>query len=123
MLLNHFFYFCIKKTDYTFVLFLNIFLEVDLWISGFLQEVVELWKRSKLFPLLFNQELSMSKGSSDKVKVVVPVDSGRVAFAPKFKRRKVSAFRYILSGSRRGTASDFGISRQITIDQSSQGKS
>ncbi|KAH1114404.1 hypothetical protein J1N35_007782 [Gossypium stocksii] len=50
----------------------------------------------------------MSKGSSGKVKAVVPLDSGCVASAPKFKRCKVSAIRDFSPGCGRMTAPNFG---------------
>ncbi|KAH1064036.1 hypothetical protein J1N35_029023 [Gossypium stocksii] len=62
-------------------------------------------------------------GSSHKVMAKVPAENVHIAFTPKFKRRKVSAVRDFPPGYGRGTASDFGLSRQIAIDQSSQGKS
>ncbi|KAH1122045.1 hypothetical protein J1N35_005205, partial [Gossypium stocksii] len=52
----------------------------------------------------------MSKGSSDKVKAVVLVDSGRVAFAPKFKRPKVLTIRDFTPGCGMVTAANFGSS-------------
>ncbi|KAH1097101.1 hypothetical protein J1N35_014022 [Gossypium stocksii] len=63
----------------------------------------------------------MSKGSSGKVKAMVLVDSGRVASAPKFKRRKVSAIRDFPPGCGRVTAPNFGSSELITVDRSGQG--
>ncbi|KAH1107280.1 hypothetical protein J1N35_011048 [Gossypium stocksii] len=63
----------------------------------------------------------MSKGRSSKVLVKVPTQCERVAATPKFKRRKMSAVWDFLSGCDRVTASNFGLSRQIAIDQSSQG--
>ncbi|KAH1114499.1 hypothetical protein J1N35_007877 [Gossypium stocksii] len=53
----------------------------------------------------------------------VPPENVCVASTPKFKRRKVSVVWDFSLGCERGTASDFGLSRQIAIDQSSQGKS
>ncbi|KAH1082845.1 hypothetical protein J1N35_022606 [Gossypium stocksii] len=67
-------------------------------------------------------ELSMSNGSSGKGKSVVPVDSGRVASAPKFKRHKVSAIQDFLPGCGRVTAPNFGSSELITVDRFGQGK-
>ncbi|KAK5819146.1 hypothetical protein PVK06_024108 [Gossypium arboreum] len=67
-------------------------------------------------------ELSMSKrGSSNKVVIVVPTGSGREASAPKIKRCRMSAVRDFLPGCRRVTAQNFGLSRQTTVDRSSQG--
>ncbi|KAK5833510.1 hypothetical protein PVK06_017354 [Gossypium arboreum] len=43
--------------------------------------------------------------------------SGRVAFAPKFKRRRVSAVRDFPPGCGRVTTPNFGLSRQIAVDQ------
>ncbi|KAK5802809.1 hypothetical protein PVK06_030432 [Gossypium arboreum] len=68
-------------------------------------------------------ELSMSKrGSSNKVMAVVLAGSGRVASAPKFKLHKVSAVRDFPPGYRRVTTPNSRLSRQITVDHSSQGK-
>ncbi|KAH1130019.1 hypothetical protein J1N35_001397, partial [Gossypium stocksii] len=64
----------------------------------------------------------MSKGSSGKVKAVVPVDSGRVASSLKFKRCKVSAGRDFPPGCGRVTAPNFGSSELIIVDRSGQGK-
>ncbi|KAH1097336.1 hypothetical protein J1N35_014257 [Gossypium stocksii] len=63
----------------------------------------------------------MSKGFSGKVNAVVPVDSGRVASAPKFKRRKVSAIRDFLPGCGTVTTPNWGMSEFITVDRSSEG--
>ncbi|KAH1091623.1 hypothetical protein J1N35_018880 [Gossypium stocksii] len=49
----------------------------------------------------------MSKGSSGKRKAVMSLDSGRIASAPKFKRRKVSAIRDFLPGCGRVTTPNF----------------
>ncbi|KAH1122008.1 hypothetical protein J1N35_005168 [Gossypium stocksii] len=46
----------------------------------------------------------------------------RVAVTPKFKWRKVSAVRDFSPGCRRVTTSNLGLSRQISVDQSSEGK-
>ncbi|KAH1098066.1 hypothetical protein J1N35_014987 [Gossypium stocksii] len=52
----------------------------------------------------------------------VSAEFERVVSAPKFKRRKVSAVRDFLPGCGRVTAPNFGLSRQIAVDQFSQGK-
>ncbi|KAH1108047.1 hypothetical protein J1N35_011815 [Gossypium stocksii] len=67
-------------------------------------------------------ELSMSKGSSNKGKAVVPVHSGHVASALKYKRRKVSAIWNLSPRCGRVTAPNFGSSELITVDRSGQGK-
>ncbi|KAH1082711.1 hypothetical protein J1N35_022472 [Gossypium stocksii] len=67
-------------------------------------------------------ELSMSEGSSRKVMAKVPAEIERVVSTPKFKRRRVSAVRDFPPRCGRVTASNFGLSRQITIYRSSQGK-
>ncbi|KAH1039076.1 hypothetical protein J1N35_040819, partial [Gossypium stocksii] len=65
----------------------------------------------------------MSKGgSSSKVLAKVPAKNVRVASTPKFKRHRVSVVRDFLPGCRRVTASNFGLTRQIVVDQSSQCK-
>ncbi|KAH1097291.1 hypothetical protein J1N35_014212, partial [Gossypium stocksii] len=46
----------------------------------------------------------------------------RVAFSPKFKQHRVSTVRDFPLGCGRVTTSNFGLSRQIAVDQSSQGK-
>ncbi|KAH1046785.1 hypothetical protein J1N35_037569 [Gossypium stocksii] len=53
----------------------------------------------------------------------VPAVIKHVAFSPKFKRRRVSVVRDFPPGCGRVTASNLGLSRQIVVDQSSQGKS
>ncbi|KAH1097102.1 hypothetical protein J1N35_014023 [Gossypium stocksii] len=63
----------------------------------------------------------MSKGSSGKVKAVVPVDSRHVASASKFKRCKVSVIRDFLLGCGWVTAPNFGSSELITVNRSGQG--
>ncbi|KAH1097040.1 hypothetical protein J1N35_013961, partial [Gossypium stocksii] len=40
-----------------------------------------------------------------------------VATIPKFKRRKVSVVQDFLPGCRRGATAEFGLHRQITVDQ------
>ncbi|KAH1097464.1 hypothetical protein J1N35_014385 [Gossypium stocksii] len=66
----------------------------------------------------------MGKGGSSKKEMVkVSVVIEHVASSPKFKQRKVSVVRDFLPGCGRVIASNFGLSRQITVDQSSQGKS
>ncbi|KAH1056404.1 hypothetical protein J1N35_034469 [Gossypium stocksii] len=61
-------------------------------------------------------------GASDKVMAKVPAKIERVVSAPKFKRCKVSAVRDFLRGYGRVSASNFGLSRKISVDRSSQGK-
>ncbi|KAH1031747.1 hypothetical protein J1N35_043921 [Gossypium stocksii] len=61
-------------------------------------------------------------GASDKVMAKVSVEIKRVASAPKLKRRKVSAVRDFLPRCGSVTASNIGLSRQIAVDKSSQGK-
>ncbi|KAH1056157.1 hypothetical protein J1N35_034222, partial [Gossypium stocksii] len=58
---------------------------------------------------------------SDKVMARVSVQIERVVFAPKFKRRKVSAIQDFPPGYKRGTASDLELNRKIATNQSSQG--
>ncbi|KAH1107060.1 hypothetical protein J1N35_010828 [Gossypium stocksii] len=58
-------------------------------------------------------------GASDKVLAKVPAKFERVVSTPKFKRCKVSAVRDFLLGYGRATPSNFELSRQIAIDQSS----
>ncbi|KAH1107876.1 hypothetical protein J1N35_011644 [Gossypium stocksii] len=53
----------------------------------------------------------------------VSIEFERVTATPKFKQRKVSAVSDFPLGCRRVTASNFGLSRQLAVDQSSQGKS
>ncbi|KAH1083124.1 hypothetical protein J1N35_022885 [Gossypium stocksii] len=65
----------------------------------------------------------MGKGGSSKKEMAkVPAVIERVASSPKFKWRRVSAVRDFPPGCKRVTASNFGLSRQIVVDQSSQGK-
>ncbi|KAH1121984.1 hypothetical protein J1N35_005144 [Gossypium stocksii] len=59
-------------------------------------------------------------GASDKVMAKMLAEFERVVSTPKFKRRKVLAVRDFLPGYGRRTASNFELSRQITINQSSQ---
>ncbi|KAH1064025.1 hypothetical protein J1N35_029012 [Gossypium stocksii] len=59
---------------------------------------------------------------SDEVMARMPAEIERVVSAPKFKRQRVSAVRDFPPRCGRVTASDFGLIRQITVDQSSQGK-
>ncbi|KAH1073004.1 hypothetical protein J1N35_025332 [Gossypium stocksii] len=61
-------------------------------------------------------------GASDKVMEKESAEIEHVVSAPKFKQRKVSVVRDILPGCGRETAPNFGLSRQIPVDQSSQGK-
>ncbi|KAH1056328.1 hypothetical protein J1N35_034393 [Gossypium stocksii] len=66
----------------------------------------------------------MSKrDSSHKVVARVSAKNVRVAFTPKFKRRKVSAVWDFPPGCGRVTASNLGLSRQIAVDRSSEGDS
>ncbi|KAH1129520.1 hypothetical protein J1N35_000898 [Gossypium stocksii] len=64
----------------------------------------------------------MSKDSSREVMTEVSPGKGLEITAPKFKLRKVSAIRDFPLGYRRGTASDFGLNRQITVNQSDEDK-
>ncbi|KAH1039071.1 hypothetical protein J1N35_040814 [Gossypium stocksii] len=52
----------------------------------------------------------------------VSAEIERVVSAPKFKRYKVSVVWDFPPKCGRVTASNFGLSRQIALDQSSQGK-
>ncbi|KAH1107671.1 hypothetical protein J1N35_011439 [Gossypium stocksii] len=52
----------------------------------------------------------------------VPAENVRIISTPKFKRRRVSAVRDFSPGCERVTASNFGLTRQITVEQSGQGK-
>ncbi|KAH1107868.1 hypothetical protein J1N35_011636 [Gossypium stocksii] len=64
----------------------------------------------------------MRKGdASNKVMAKGFAGYEHVATTPKFKWRKVSAVRDFSPGCERVTASNFGLCRQIAIDQSSQG--
>ncbi|KAH1122032.1 hypothetical protein J1N35_005192 [Gossypium stocksii] len=65
--------------------------------------------------------MEASNGQSEERSGRVPVEIENVISTPKFKRRRVSAVRDFSPGYRRVTASNFGLSRQIAIDQSSQG--
>ncbi|KAH1031589.1 hypothetical protein J1N35_043763 [Gossypium stocksii] len=62
------------------------------------------------------------KGASVKVSAKVLAENESVASSPKFNRRRVPAIRDFSPGCERVTTSNFGLSRQIAIDQSSQGK-
>ncbi|KAH1122185.1 hypothetical protein J1N35_005345 [Gossypium stocksii] len=65
----------------------------------------------------------MGKGEANKkVKAKVSVDTEHLVCVPKFKQHRVSVVRDFSPGCGRVTASNFGLSRQITVDQSSQGK-
>ncbi|KAH1107610.1 hypothetical protein J1N35_011378 [Gossypium stocksii] len=65
----------------------------------------------------------MGKGGSSMKEVAkVPTVTERVASSPKFKQRRVSVVRDFPPGCGRVTASYFGLSRQIAVDQSSQRK-
>ncbi|KAH1039222.1 hypothetical protein J1N35_040965 [Gossypium stocksii] len=71
----------------------------------------------------FENYLSISKGgSSSKVLAKVSAENVRVASTPKFKRCRVSAVWDFPPGCGRVTTSNFGLTRQIAVDQSSQGK-
>ncbi|KAH1039182.1 hypothetical protein J1N35_040925 [Gossypium stocksii] len=61
-------------------------------------------------------------GAGDKVIEKVTVEIECVVSALKFKWRKVSAVWDIPRGCGRVTAPNIGLSRQIVVDQSSQGK-
>ncbi|KAH1107846.1 hypothetical protein J1N35_011614 [Gossypium stocksii] len=60
------------------------------------------------------------KGASDKVMAKVPSKFERVASAPKFKQRKVSAIRDFPPGCDRIIVPNSRSSELITVDQSSQ---
>ncbi|KAH1039152.1 hypothetical protein J1N35_040895 [Gossypium stocksii] len=62
-------------------------------------------------------------GASDKMMAKVPAEFEHVVSTPKFKRRKVSTVYNFPPGYGRVTASNFDLSGQIAIDQSSPGKS
>ncbi|KAH1097402.1 hypothetical protein J1N35_014323 [Gossypium stocksii] len=69
------------------------------------------------------RSLGMGKGvASNKVMAKVPAGYERVAATPKFKQCKVSVIQNFSLGCRRVTASNFGLCRQIAVDQSSQAK-
>ncbi|KAH1039224.1 hypothetical protein J1N35_040967, partial [Gossypium stocksii] len=60
----------------------------------------------------------MEKGSaSGKEMAIVTTGFEHVTTTPKFKRHKVSAVWDFLPGCRRGATIEFGLNRQITIDQ------
>ncbi|KAH1032251.1 hypothetical protein J1N35_044425 [Gossypium stocksii] len=60
----------------------------------------------------------MEKGSvSGKEMAMVTTGLEHVTTTPKFKRRKVSVVRDFPAGCRRGATIDFGLNRQITVDQ------
>ncbi|KAH1090859.1 hypothetical protein J1N35_018116 [Gossypium stocksii] len=61
-------------------------------------------------------------GASNKVMANVLARYKRVAATLKFKRRKVSAVRDFPLRCERVTASNFGLCKRITVDQSCQGK-
>ncbi|KAH1064113.1 hypothetical protein J1N35_029100, partial [Gossypium stocksii] len=61
-------------------------------------------------------------GSSKKVVAVVPSDNRVVLSTLNFKRRRVSAVRDFLLRCGRVTVSNFGLTRQIAVDRSSDGK-
>ncbi|KAH1031661.1 hypothetical protein J1N35_043835, partial [Gossypium stocksii] len=54
---------------------------------------------------------------NSKVSVKMPTSFKNVTTTPKFNRRKVSTVQNFLPGCRRGTTSDFGLHRQIAVDQ------
>ncbi|KAH1122285.1 hypothetical protein J1N35_005445 [Gossypium stocksii] len=60
-------------------------------------------------------------GSNKKVVAVVPSGNRVVLSAPKFKRRRVSAVRDFLPGYERVTLWNFGLTRQIAVNRSSEG--
>ncbi|KAH1107611.1 hypothetical protein J1N35_011379 [Gossypium stocksii] len=62
------------------------------------------------------------RGSSKKEVAKVPAVIERIASSPKLKRRRVSVVRDFPPGWGRLTASDFGLSRQIVVDQFSRAK-
>ncbi|KAH1046651.1 hypothetical protein J1N35_037435 [Gossypium stocksii] len=67
-------------------------------------------------------EISISKGdASSKEMTNGSTEYERVTATPKFKRRKVSMVWDFSPGYKRGIASDFGLNRQIKVDQSNQG--
>ncbi|KAH1073181.1 hypothetical protein J1N35_025509 [Gossypium stocksii] len=47
----------------------------------------------------------------------VTIGFEHITTTPKFKRRKVPAIRDFSSGCRRGATTDFGLNRQVTVDQ------
>ncbi|KAH1129573.1 hypothetical protein J1N35_000951 [Gossypium stocksii] len=60
----------------------------------------------------------MGKGdASGKEMANVTTGFEHVTTTPKFKQRKVLVVRYFLPGCRRGATTDFGLNRQITVDQ------
>ncbi|KAH1072894.1 hypothetical protein J1N35_025222 [Gossypium stocksii] len=60
--------------------------------------------------------------SSNKVVAVVPAENELLVPSPKFKRCRVSAVWDFPPGSDKVAAPNSGSSKQITVDQSSQGK-
>ncbi|KAH1057231.1 hypothetical protein J1N35_035296 [Gossypium stocksii] len=52
----------------------------------------------------------------------VSIGNALAIFTPKIKRCGVSVVRDFLSGCERVTASNYGLTRQIAIDHSSEGK-
>ncbi|KAH1107627.1 hypothetical protein J1N35_011395 [Gossypium stocksii] len=52
----------------------------------------------------------------------VSIGSALAVSTPKFKGRRVSAVRDFPPGCKRVTASNYGLTRQIVIDHSSEGK-
>ncbi|KAH1082918.1 hypothetical protein J1N35_022679, partial [Gossypium stocksii] len=59
--------------------------------------------------------------SSHKVVAGVSAKNVLVVSIPKFKQRKVSVVRDFLPGCGRMTASNLGLTRQITVDRPSEG--
>ncbi|KAH1114223.1 hypothetical protein J1N35_007601 [Gossypium stocksii] len=96
-------------------------LGVCIWQLGLFPELflsisVSIWQSNFYYPT------SDGKGGvTDKVIAKVSAEIERVVSTPKFKRRKVSAIQNFLPRCGRVTASNFGLSRQIVVDQSSQG--
>ncbi|KAH1091638.1 hypothetical protein J1N35_018895 [Gossypium stocksii] len=60
--------------------------------------------------------------ANDKVMAKVLAETERVVSAPMFKRGKMLLVRDFPPGCGRVNASNFGLCRQITVDQSSHGK-
>ncbi|KAH1107878.1 hypothetical protein J1N35_011646, partial [Gossypium stocksii] len=61
-------------------------------------------------------------GASDKVMAKVPAEIEHIVSTPKFKRHRVLVARDFLLGCGKVTTSNFGLSRQIAVNQSSQAK-
>ncbi|KAH1129498.1 hypothetical protein J1N35_000877 [Gossypium stocksii] len=67
--------------------------------------------------------MEASDGQSEERPGRVSTGTERVVYNPKFKRHRVSTVQDFPLGCRRVTTSNFRLSRQIAVDQSSQGKS